>query len=84
MYYTGLTIHLQECLIQFTSLSYNELASVAIDQERVMKAVTEVDEKKRKKTMPGSASSGSFSGAPPKYRMVYTLPEGQLCQPQQQ
>jgi hypothetical protein len=34
--------------------------------------------------MLGSARSGSSSGAPPKYRMVYTLPGGQLRQPQQQ
>jgi hypothetical protein len=44
-YSARLTIHLQECLIQFASLSYNELARAAIDQERMMKAVTEVDEK---------------------------------------
>jgi hypothetical protein len=29
-------------------LSYNELVSVAIDQERMMKAVVETDEKKEK------------------------------------
>jgi hypothetical protein len=48
LYRAGLTIHLQEHLIQFASLSYNELASVAIDQERMMKAITEVDDKKQK------------------------------------
>jgi hypothetical protein len=65
-------------------LSYNELASVAIDQETMMKAVAEADEKKRKMMMPGSAGSGSSSDAPLKYRMVYTSPEGQLRRPQQQ
>jgi hypothetical protein len=40
------------------------------------KAVIEVHEKKRKKMIPGSAGSGSSSGAPPKYRMVYTPPGG--------
>jgi hypothetical protein len=84
MYRAGLTIHLQERLVHLSSLSYNELASAAIDQERMMKAVVEADEKKRKKLMPGSAGSGSSSGAPPKYRMVYTLPGGQLRRPQQQ
>jgi hypothetical protein len=69
--------------VLLSSLSYKELASAAIDQERMMKAVAEADEKKRKKMMPGSASSGSSSGAPPKYRMVYTPPEGQLHRPQQ-
>jgi hypothetical protein len=49
-----------------------------------MKAVAEVDEKKRKRMIPRSASSGSSSGAPPKYRMVYTPHVGQLHQPQQQ
>jgi hypothetical protein len=82
MYLVGLTIHLQECLILFASLSYNELASAAIDQERLMKAVAKVDEKKSKKMIPRSAGSGSSSGAPPKYHMVYTPPGGQLRRPQ--
>jgi hypothetical protein len=43
-----------------------------------MKVVAEADEKKRKRMMPGSVGSGSSSGAPPKYRMVYTPPRGQL------
>jgi hypothetical protein len=38
----------------------------------MMKAIAEADEKKRKRIMPGSASSGSPNGAPPMYRMVYT------------
>jgi hypothetical protein len=61
------------------------LASAAIDQEKLMKAVAEADEKKRMKMMPESTGSGSFSGAPPKYRMVYTPYGGQLhqLQPQQ-
>jgi hypothetical protein len=37
-----------------------------------MKVVVEVDEKKRKKMMPGPTSSGTSSDAPPKYRMTYT------------
>jgi hypothetical protein len=78
LYRVGLTIHLQECLVHLSSLSYNELASVAIDQERMMKAIAEADEKKRKRMMPGSSGNGSSSGAPPKYHMVYTLPRGQL------
>jgi hypothetical protein len=82
LYRAGLTIHLQERLIHLSSLSYNELASAAIDQERMMKAVAEADEKKKKRLMPGSASSGSYSGAPPKYHMVYTPPGGQLRRPQ--
>jgi hypothetical protein len=76
LYCVGLTIHLQERLVHLCSLSYNELASAAIDQERMMKAVAETDEKKRKRMMPGSTGSGSSTGAPPKYRMVYTPPRG--------
>jgi hypothetical protein len=84
LYHAGLTIHLQECLVQFASLSYNELASAAIDQERMMKAIAEANDKKRKRMMLGSAGSGSSSSAPPKYRMVYTPPGGQLRRAQQQ
>jgi hypothetical protein len=83
MYRAGLTIYLQERLVHLSSLSYNELASAAIDQERMMKAVAEADEKKQKRMMPGSAGSGSPSGAPSKYRMVSTPPRGQLRRPQQ-
>jgi hypothetical protein len=79
LYRARLTIHLQERLVHLSSLSYNELASATIDQERMMKAVGEADEKKRKRMMPGSAGSGSSSGAPLKYRMVYTPPGDQLC-----
>jgi hypothetical protein len=81
LYRAGLTIHQQERLVYLSSLSYNELASAAIDQERMMKAVAEADEKKRKRMMPGFAGSGSSSGAPLKYRMVYTSPGFQLRRP---
>jgi hypothetical protein len=84
LYRAGLTIHLQEHLSMFTSLSYNELASAAIDQERLMKIVPEADKKKRKRMMPGSSASAGSSGALPKYRMVYTPPGGRLHRPQQQ
>jgi hypothetical protein len=36
---------------------YNELTSAAIDPERLMKAIVEANEKKRKKMIPGSAGS---------------------------
>jgi hypothetical protein len=81
LYCAGLTIHLQEHLVHLSSLSYNELESATIDLETMMKAVAEADEKKR--NLPGSASSGSSSGAPAKYCMVYTPPGGQLHRPQQ-
>jgi hypothetical protein len=62
--------------VHLSNLSYNELASAATDLEKMMKAVAEADEKKRRKMMPGSTGSGSSSGAPPKYCMVYTPPGG--------
>jgi hypothetical protein len=76
MYRAGLTIHLQELLVYLSSMSYNEVASAAIDQVRMMKAAAEADEKKRKRMMPGSAGSGSSSSATPKFRTVYTPPGG--------
>jgi hypothetical protein len=48
-YHVGLTIHLQECLIQFPSPSYNELVSSAIDQERMMKVVTRLMRRRGKR-----------------------------------
>jgi hypothetical protein len=74
LYREGLTIHLQERLGQFTSMLYNELVSAAIDQERLMKSVVEAGEKKR--MMPKSSVSSSYSSAPTKYYMVYTPPRG--------
>jgi hypothetical protein len=73
LFRTGLTVQLN----MFSNLSYNELASAAIDKEGSMKA----EEKKRKRIMPGSSGSGGSSGAPSKYRMVYTPSIGQLCHP---
>jgi hypothetical protein len=60
------------------NLSYNELVSDAIDQERLMKVIAEADLKKRKRMMHASSASGGSRGAPPKYCMVYTPPGGQL------
>jgi hypothetical protein len=84
MYRARLTVHLQERMVHLSSLLYNELASAAIDQERMMKAVTKANERKRKRLMPGSAGSGSSSGAPLRYRMLYTTPRGHLRRPQPQ
>jgi hypothetical protein len=78
LYHEGLTVHLQERLGRSPNLSYNELVSSTIDQERRMKAIAEVNEKKTMRMMPGSSASGGSIGAPTKYRMVYTLPGDQL------
>jgi hypothetical protein len=63
LFHKGLTIQLQDRLILFQNMSYNELASVAIDQEGTMKACEAAEEKKRKKAVSGP-SGGSSSGAP--------------------
>jgi hypothetical protein len=39
LYHEGLTIQLQDHLVQSPSLSFNELASAVIDQERTMKVI---------------------------------------------
>jgi hypothetical protein len=83
LYREGLTIQLQDRMVQSPNLPYNDLVSAAIDQERTMEAIAEAGEKKRKRMMHRSSVSGGSSGAPPKYRMVYTPPGGQLHQPQQ-
>jgi hypothetical protein len=76
LYYKGLNIQLQDHLIQNMSLSYNDLASTAIDQEGTMKACEAEEEKKRKRTMSGP-TGGSSSSVALKYHMVYTTPAGQ-------
>jgi hypothetical protein len=84
LFRNGLTIHLHDYLIQSPNLSYNDLMSATIDQERTMKACVEAEEKKRKRIMLGSSRSGGSGDAPLKYRMMYTPPIGQLRSPQQQ
>jgi hypothetical protein len=76
----GLTIQLQNRLILSQNLSYNELASAAIDQEGTMKACEAVKEKKRKRAVSGP-SGGSSRGASLKYRLIYTPPTGQPRHP---
>jgi hypothetical protein len=76
----GLTIQLQDRLILSQNLSYNELASAAIDQEGTMKACKAAEEKKRKRAVSGP-SGGSSNGDSPKYCMVYTPPTGQPRRP---
>jgi hypothetical protein len=80
LFHKGLTIQLQDRLILSQNLSYNELASAAIDQERTMKACEAAEEKKRKRTVSGPFGGGS-SSAPLKYRMIYTPPAGQPRHP---
>jgi hypothetical protein len=51
LFHKGLTIQLQDHLILSQNLSYNELASAAIDQEGTMKACEAAEEKKRKRAV---------------------------------
>jgi hypothetical protein len=80
LFHKGLTIQLQDCPILSQNLSYNELASAASNQEGTMKACEAAKEKKRKRVVSGP-SGGSSSGAPLKYRIIYTPPTGQLRRP---
>jgi hypothetical protein len=80
LFHKGLKIQLQDHLTLSQNLSYNVLASAAIDQEGTMR-VCEVSEEK-KRIVQGSVG-GSPSSAPPKYRMVYTPLMGQPCRPLQ-
>jgi hypothetical protein len=80
LYHKGLNIQLQDHLMLNLNLSCNDLASTAINQEGTIKACEAVEEKKKKRTMPGP-TKGSSSSTPPKYRMVYTPPAGQSCRP---
>jgi hypothetical protein len=79
-FHKGLTIQLQDRLILSQNLSYNELASAAIDQEGTMKVCEAAEEKKRKRVVSGPSEGGS-SSAPLKYRMIYTPPVGQQRRP---
>jgi hypothetical protein len=80
LFHKGITIQLQDRLILSQNLSYNELASAAIDQEGTMKTCEAAEEKKRKMAMSGP-SENSSSGAPLKYCMIYTPLAGQPCRP---
>jgi hypothetical protein len=82
LYRKGLNIYLQDHLVQNLNLSYNDLASTAIDQEGTMRACEVTEEKKRQTTTP-RPTRGSSSSVPPRYCMVYTPPVGQPRRPLQ-
>jgi hypothetical protein len=66
----GLSPVLCEHLTLFWGCTLNELVSASIDQEDVCRARLEEEREKRHLPRP-------TGGAPPKYRLVYTLPSGQ-------
>jgi hypothetical protein len=76
LFHKGITIQVQDRLNLSQNLSYNKLASAAIDQEGTMKASEATKEKKRASVM-SVPSEGNSSSASPKYRMIYTPPMGQ-------
>jgi hypothetical protein len=66
----GLSPVLREHLTLFRGCTLNELVSASIEQEDACRAHLEEERKKR-------PLAGPNRGAPPKYRLVYTLPSGQ-------
>jgi hypothetical protein len=65
---------LQEHLTLFQGYTLNELVSASIEQDDACHARIEEERKK-------SPLSGPTGGAPPKYRLAYTPPLGQPCDP---
>jgi hypothetical protein len=70
----GLSPVLCEHLMLFWGCTLNELVSASIEQEDVCRVHFEEERKKR-------PLLGPNGGAPPKYRLVYTPPSGQLRAP---
>jgi hypothetical protein len=58
----------------FWGCTLNELVSASIEQEDVCRA--RLEEERKKRPLPGPNR-----GAPPKYRLVYAQPSGQLRVP---
>jgi hypothetical protein len=80
LFHKGLTIQLQDRLILSQNLSYNELASVAIDQEGTMKAC-EVAEEKRRKRVPHGLHPTRGTAAPPSATVLGQSPIAAAVQP---
>jgi hypothetical protein len=65
---------LREHLTWFRGCTLNELVSASIEQEDMCRG--RLEEERKKRPLPGPNG-----GAPPKYRLVYTPPLGQLHGP---
>jgi hypothetical protein len=74
LFYQGPSAVLREHLTLFRGCTLNELVSASIEQEGACRA--RLEEERKKRPLPGPNG-----GAPPKYRLVYTLPLGQPCGP---
>jgi hypothetical protein len=71
----GLSLPLQDCLVQFCDTSFNALASAVISQDGTYRALLVEEEEKRKRDL-SEPSEDSFVGALQKYHLVYTLSFG--------
>jgi hypothetical protein len=71
----GLSLPLQDRLVQFCDTSFNALVSAAIAQDGTYRALLAEEEEKRKRDL-SEPSNDSTEGAPPKYRLVYTPSAG--------
>jgi hypothetical protein len=74
LFYQGLSPVLREHLTLFRGCTQNELVRASIEQED--KCRGRLEEERKKRHLPGPNG-----GAPLKYRLVYTLPSGQLRAP---
>jgi hypothetical protein len=70
MFRRGLSLPLQDHLVQLRGMSFNALVSAAIEQEGTYVVLVEEEKiRKRASLRPLEDSTGS---APPKYRLVYS------------
>jgi hypothetical protein len=71
----GLSLLLQDRLVQFYDTSFNTLVSATIEQDGTYQALFVEEEEKRKRDLLEPLDD-SIEGAPPKYRLVYTSSAG--------
>jgi hypothetical protein len=67
----GLSLPLQDRLVQFQDMSFHTLVSAVIDQDSTYSALLAEEDEKRKRVV-SRPSDGSTHDALPKYRLVYT------------
>jgi hypothetical protein len=67
----GLSLPLQDCLVQLRGVSFNTLVSAAIEQEGTYITLLVEEEKMRKRASLRHLED-SIGDAPPKYHLVYT------------
>jgi hypothetical protein len=75
MFRRGLSLPLQDHLVQFHDTSFNALVSAAIAQDGTYRALLAEEEEKRRRDL-SEPSDDSTEGALPKYRLLYTSSTG--------